>query len=90
MKENLEQMHKWDKKSENFPRYDKQNEQFQTELLYLLKKENIISKDSKVLDVGCGTGIFTIPLAYEVKEVIAMDISSKMLEILEEDKKIWV
>ena len=34
-----------------------------------------------VLEIGCGTGTMTLDIANEVKEVQAIDISSKMLDI---------
>jgi len=42
-----------------------------------------ISKEDSVLDLGCGEGSITIPLAKKVKKVTAIDSSKKMLEILE-------
>lgn len=36
----------------------------------------IITKDSKVLDVGAGTGVYSIPLAEKVDEVIAFEPAS--------------
>nr|WP_319373478.1 class I SAM-dependent methyltransferase [uncultured Methanobacterium sp.] len=44
----------------------------------------IIHPNDSVLDIGCGSGAITIPLAQNAKTVIAMDISGKMLEILTE------
>lgn len=41
-----------------------------------------ISKSDTVLDLGCGEGSITIPLAKKVKHVTAIDSSTKMLEIL--------
>jgi len=38
----------------------------------------------RVLDVGCGSGTFAIPLAHEGHEVVALDISPVMLERLRE------
>jgi len=45
-------------------------------------KEGIINKKSKVLDIGCGVGTFTIPLSKKTKHVVALDPSKKMLEKL--------
>jgi len=42
-----------------------------------------VSKEDSVLDLGCGEGTITIPLAKKVKKVTAIDSSKKMLEILE-------
>jgi len=38
--------------------------------------------NDSVLDIGCGNGVITIPLAKKANNVTAMDISGKMLEIL--------
>lgn len=37
-----------------------------------------------VLDIGCGEGVITIPLAKKVSEVTAVDLSGEMLELLRE------
>jgi ubiquinone/menaquinone biosynthesis C-methylase UbiE len=42
-----------------------------------------LAPDFSVLDVGCGPGTLALPLACEVREVTALDISSTMLERLE-------
>lgn len=34
---------------------------------------NLINQDSKILDVGAGTGVYTIPLAERVNEVVAYE-----------------
>lgn len=43
----------------------------------------ILDKNDTVLDVGCGEGSVTIPIARQVKKVIGLDSSPKMLEYLE-------
>ena len=47
----------------------------------------ILNKEDTVLDLGCGNGIITIPIAKEVKSVTAVDLSDKMLEILNKKAK---
>ena len=37
-----------------------------------------------ILDIGCGEGIITIPLAHKVFKVTAFDLSCKMLDLLKE------
>jgi ubiquinone/menaquinone biosynthesis C-methylase UbiE len=39
-----------------------------------------VKETDVVLDFGCGPGFYTIPLAKTAKEVVAVDIQSKMLE----------
>lgn len=36
----------------------------------------LINKDSKILDIGAGTGVYSIPLADEVSEVVAFEPAS--------------
>lgn len=40
----------------------------------------LVSKDDCVLELGCGTGRVSLPIAQRVKEVTAVDISETMLE----------
>ncbi len=44
--------------------------------------KNIASKEHSLLDIGAGTGRFTIEAARFVKEAVAIDISEKMLDKL--------
>ncbi len=43
----------------------------------------ILDENDTVLDVGCGEGSVTVPLAKKVKKVIGIESSPKMLEYLE-------
>lgn len=67
----------WDKAAEGFYKRSKRDS-YQEELLKRLK----LSKDDTVLDVGCGEGSITIPIAKKVKSVTGLDSSKKMLEFL--------
>ena len=72
----------WDKASKN---YDKTEERF--EYIHSKSRENTKKylKDSNiVLDYGCGTGTISCEFANQVKEIHAIDISSKMIEIAKE------
>ncbi|MEQ9302262.1 MAG: class I SAM-dependent methyltransferase [Cyclobacteriaceae bacterium] len=72
----------WDKASKN---YDKTEEQFE----YIHSKSRANTKkylkgSDIVLDYGCGTGTTSCEIANQVKEIHAIDISSKMIEIAKE------
>ncbi|WP_136808249.1 class I SAM-dependent methyltransferase [Desulfosediminicola flagellatus] len=72
----------WDSASKN---YDKTEERF--EYIHNKSRENTKSflKDSDtVLDYGCGTGTASCQFSSQVKEIHAIDISSKMIEIAKE------
>ena len=68
----------WDKAAPGFYRRTKK-EDYNDALFDKL----ILNKDDTVLDVGCGEGSVTIPLAKRVKKVMGLDSSPKMLEYLE-------
>lgn len=72
------------------PTYD--HEQFQTAVSLSKRKEyelfsarlpELFAGAGRVLEVGAGTGIFTIPIARHCREVTAFDISRNMLGELE-------
>jgi ubiquinone/menaquinone biosynthesis C-methylase UbiE len=46
-----------------------------------------LKKNQKIIDFGCGTGAFTTEFAKNCKEVIAVDVSDKMLNILKSKAK---
>lgn len=72
----------WDSASKN---YDKTEERF--EYIHNKSRENTkehLHSSNIVLDYGCGTGTTTCELANMVKEIHAIDISPKMIEIAKE------
>ena len=50
-------------------------------MLELAKSEGVDFKGKRVLDVGCGSGMFTLRLAREAERVTGIDLSDRMLEI---------
>ncbi len=72
------------------PNYD--HEQFRTAVsiskikeleLFSARLPELFAGAERVLEVGAGTGIFTIPIARRCREVTAVDMSGKMLAELE-------
>lgn len=70
----------WDERSKA---YDETVSNSRVNIIYKLK-EDYINKNSIVLDLGCGTGAYSIELSKICKEVHAMDYSEGMLNILKE------
>ncbi|WP_417453877.1 class I SAM-dependent methyltransferase [Kiloniella sp.] len=69
----------WDKASKN---YDKTEERFEhIHRKTSEKTEKYLNATDIVLDYGCGTGTNSCEFAKQVKEIHAIDISSKMIEI---------
>ena len=68
----------WDDAAAGFYKRTR-NDDYQDALFDML----ILDENDTVLDVGCGEGSITIPLAKRVKKVIGLDSSPKMLEYLQ-------
>jgi peptidoglycan-N-acetylglucosamine deacetylase len=51
--------------------------------LFLARAPALFQGSERVLEVGAGTGIFTLEIARRSREVVAADISGNMLELLE-------
>ena len=68
----------WDKAAPGFFKRTRKDD-YQDALFEKL----ILDENDTVLDVGCGEGSVTIPIAKRVKKVIGIDSSPKMLEYLE-------
>lgn len=46
-----------------------------------------LDREQMLVDLGCGTGFFSIPASKRVKKVFALDIQQEMLDILNEKIK---
>ena len=72
----------WDKAAPGFHKRAKKDNYHE-----LLFSKLIIGENDSVLDLGCGEGSITLPLAKKVKKVTGVDSSTKMLEILNQRAK---
>ena len=69
----------WDKRSN---KYDKQTKRYgQTYIRTIENTKKHLTMSDVVLDYACGTGNITNEIADNVKEIHAIDISAKMLDI---------
>lgn len=80
-------MNKWDKKAKNYNRYSEDKNNFENKILKELTKQKIDFKDKTLLDIGAGTGVYTLHLAKLCSHIDAIDSSKEMLEVLKEDAK---
>ena len=79
-------MNKWNQKRTTMRRYDLTAEMYETRYAEeqavkykaALKSLNI-NGGSRVLDVGCGTGLLFSQVAVEAKTVVGVDVSSRLL-----------
>lgn len=74
----------WDSMSKGYDDTWAQDERRVKKVLDILKNGNYIDEGSSALEIGSGTGIHTIPLSKYVKEVVTIDASTKMIEVLKE------
>lgn len=72
----------WDKASENYDKTEERFEYIHSKSRELTKK--YLNSSNIVMDYGCGTGTTSHEIANQVKEIHAIDISSKMIEIAKE------
>jgi len=75
----------WDKKARTFPRFEEGEHTYEAGVLDKIRAHGVELNGASVLDVGCGSGMYTIRLAREAAQVTALDISETMLDILRED-----
>ncbi|EOA2510638.1 class I SAM-dependent methyltransferase [Campylobacter upsaliensis] len=78
-------MNLWDKKAKNYARFSPTLNTIQRQSFEEFQKLGLDFKDKSVIDIGCGTGVWTLHLAFLAKEILALDNSKAMLEILQED-----
>ena len=71
----------WDKMSSSYDNQVKNYQQTYTDTIERTKK--YLKKKDVVLDFACGTGITTIQISGFVREIHAIDISQRMIDITE-------
>lgn len=75
----------WNHKSKSYPTpTDESGLETPKKVLDKLSEFNLSFKDKSVLDIGCGTGIYSSLIAKEAKSVLGVDISAGMLSKLNE------
>lgn len=75
----------WDKKAESYTRFSHDSNSFQRLILEKIAQRGITFEQKSVLDIGCGTGVYTLHIATKAFHVNALDFSQEMLNILYED-----
>ncbi|MCC5909109.1 MAG: class I SAM-dependent methyltransferase [Clostridiaceae bacterium] len=75
----------WDNRAKAFNEKVVLNAKESSDIVDLLKKRAMLKEGMKVLDIGCGPGKHTIPMAWIVEEITAIDISENMLNHLQKN-----
>lgn len=69
----------WNEKADYFGSYDL-DEVYEDRFIKIIKENNLIDKNSVILDVGCGAGKYCTALADDCFKAIGTDLSPKMVE----------
>jgi len=80
-------MNKWDKKAKNYSRYNEESDSFEQGIFKALSSLHVDFQNQTLLDIGCGTGVYTLHLAKQCQHIDGIDSSKEMLEILKQDAK---
>ncbi len=75
----------WDEKSKTFPRYSDALNSVQISTFKACDELGIEFGGKNIIDIGCGTGVWTLHLAQKARCVAALDASAGMLEVQKED-----
>jgi len=75
----------WDKKASQYNRFSHDKTSFQHLVLNKVAHRGISFGGKTILDIGCGTGVYTLHIAKNALHVTALDFSHEMLNILHQD-----
>ncbi|MCS7203419.1 MAG: class I SAM-dependent methyltransferase [Thermodesulfovibrio sp.] len=78
----------WDRRAKKYARaFDSDVYEKTLKILNRIESKGVVFTSSRILEIGSGTGIYTLPLAKRAKEVVAVDCSEEMIKILNEELK---
>ncbi|MBM0636427.1 methyltransferase domain-containing protein [Campylobacter hepaticus] len=80
-------MNLWNEKAKTYTRYQEKLDNIQKQSFKEFSKLGIDFFQKNIIDIGCGTGIWTLHLAKKAKMILALDSANAMLEILKEYAK---
>ena len=83
--QNIENL--WDKKAKTYNKFDGNLSEFQLKFFEILDKFGVEFTDKTLVDIGCGTGIYSLHLAKFCKNVLGVDSSKEMLKEFENSAK---
>jgi len=78
----------WNNRARNYPLpFEKETYAKTGRLLRLLGRMGVGFKGKKILDIGCGTGVYTLRLAKEAERTLGVDSSPEMLKLFRAEQR---
>lgn len=78
----------WDNRARNYPLpFEKETLAKTGRILRLLGHMGVRFDGRRVLDIGCGTGVYGLPLAAKSKSVLGLDSSPAMLKVFRAERR---
>lgn len=75
----------WNSFAEQYALRNRQSRSIYNAVVEGLVADGVISPFSMVLDIGCGAGTYTLPLASKVRQVTGLDTAGQMLSMLKSE-----
>ncbi|MFT4302621.1 MAG: class I SAM-dependent methyltransferase, partial [Desulfovibrio sp.] len=75
----------WNARARTFPRFEEGDQTYEAGMLQRIKDAGVDFSGKSVLDVGSGSGMYTLRLARMAQSVTALDVSDEMLRLLQDD-----
>lgn len=69
----------WNIRARSFPGH-REGDTYQAKMMEIMEKHGVNLNGASVLDLGCGSGAYTIRIAEKAKKVTALDLSEGMLD----------
>ncbi|WP_425059997.1 Ubiquinone biosynthesis O-methyltransferase, mitochondrial [Sporomusa carbonis] len=77
--------HFWNTFAEQYALRNRQSRPIYNTIIDGLVTDGAITPDCTVLDIGCGAGTFTLPLAARAKQVTGLDTAGQMLAVMQSE-----
>jgi SAM-dependent methyltransferase len=75
----------WNRRALTFPRYNEAPNSYEQSMVDKIEAHGLVLTGKTILDVGAGSGQYTLKLAKKAARVVALDVSDTMLAISKED-----
>jgi SAM-dependent methyltransferase len=78
----------WEKMAEKYPLpFDKKHLNKTQKIIKMAEDRGVQLDGATILDIGCGTGVYTLPLAQRAAQVTGLDLSAEMILRFEKEQQ---